>query len=133
MYSLVVRWPGVVSVVAWAAMLVVALVFVGSRGNVGTHTWLTVVVFVLVLCGAAAAWYLAYRALPGGRPPESVVRLLYGAVLAAFLLAGLLVEFGAALFVLWIAYAASVAQVGWYTGHLRGERAAMISREMPNG
>jgi hypothetical protein len=122
MYSLVVRWPSVVSVVAWAAMLAVALVFVGARGNAGTHAWMTALVFVLVLCGAAAAWYLAYRALPGGGPPERVVRLLYGAVLAAFLLSGLLVMSGAALFALWLAYAVSVAQVGWYTGHLRGER-----------
>jgi hypothetical protein len=121
MYSLVVRWPSVVSVVAWAAMLAVALLFVGARGNVGTHAWMTAIVLVLALCGAVAAWYLVYRALPGGWPPERVVRLLYGAVVAAFLLAGLLVMFGAALFALWLAYAVSVAQVGWYTGHLRGE------------
>ncbi|MFB9832503.1 hypothetical protein [Actinoallomurus acaciae] len=116
-----VRWPSAVSVVAWAAMLAVALLFVGARGNVGTHAWLTAIVFVLVLCGALAAWYLVYRALPGGWPPERALRLLYGAVLAAFLLAGLLVMLGAALFVLWLAYAASVAQVGWYTGHLRDD------------
>ena len=66
MYSLVVRWPSVVSVVAWAAMLAVALLFVGARGNVGTHAWMTAIVLVLVLCGAVTAWYLVYRALPGG-------------------------------------------------------------------
>jgi hypothetical protein len=120
MYSLVVRWPSVVSVVAWAAMFAVVLVLVGVRGNVGTHAWMTAVVFVLMLCGAVSAWYLAYRALPGGTPPERVVQLLYGAVLGAFILSGLVVVFGAALFALWLAYAVSVAQIGWYTGRVRG-------------
>ena len=108
------------SVVAWAAMLAVALGFARARGNAGAHPWLTALVLVLVLCAALAAWYAAYRLLPGGGAPERVVRLLYGAVLGSFLVAGLLVALGAAQVVLWIAYAASVAQVSWYAGLLRG-------------
>jgi peptidoglycan/LPS O-acetylase OafA/YrhL len=122
MYSLVVRWPGVASVVAWAAMLAAALAFVGARGNARTHAWLTALVVVLVLGGVLAAWYLAYRRLPGGGPPEGVVRLLYGVVLGVFVVVGLLVVAGAALFTLWTAYAAAVAQVSWYAGYLRGMR-----------